>query len=103
MRLAIILALALASSPAVACHKYSIWHYPFPQRCPVITVARPLSKKPETFREQVKIPLPVIEFLPCPDADERLVGIAKLRALMDGRQSLQGETHGHVSEVAAAP
>jgi hypothetical protein len=36
-------------------------------------------------RERIEIPLPLLEFTPCPDADSRSSGIAKLRALMDAR------------------
>jgi hypothetical protein len=33
--IALALALTLAAQPAFACHRYSVWHYPSPQRCPL--------------------------------------------------------------------
>lgn len=34
----IVLAAALMVSPAQACHRFSVWKYPFPQRCAVAQV-----------------------------------------------------------------
>lgn len=88
-KLTLLLTLAFAN-PAEA-HCYSIWHYPWKQRCPVQRVAQieapappakpvdwpPLFDKPD-------IPLPSLkdmEFPPDCDADwcERLKGIGMLR------------------------
>ena len=33
--IALALALMLAASPAFACHLYSVWKYPWAQRCPL--------------------------------------------------------------------
>lgn len=33
MRLAITLAALIAAQPAAACHRFSRWYYPYPQRC----------------------------------------------------------------------
>jgi hypothetical protein len=41
--------------PASACHRFSRWHYPWPQRCKVDAVLPPTA--PETV-PQSEIPLP---------------------------------------------
>jgi hypothetical protein len=86
------------TSPAFAhCHIFSVWHYPKPQRC--FTALAPeqirnrgrrvsaLHQLPSVSAqlppERIEISLPAIEFIPCPDGDERFQGIAKLHALMD--------------------
>jgi hypothetical protein len=88
-----ILAMTLSTARSEA-HCFSHWHYPWKQRC--FTAMAPkrfasdtklASREPETFRErheQITIPLPALDFEACQDADERLQGIAKLRALSDG-------------------
>jgi hypothetical protein len=43
MRLALALALTLAADPAVACHRFSVWRFPYPQRCGVAHVQRVAS------------------------------------------------------------
>ena len=77
---------------ARACHIYSKWHYPYRQRCftayapvkaPVIGI-KPASRVPETSHERIEIIIPPLEWVPCPLADDRLTGIAKLRALGNG-------------------
>jgi hypothetical protein len=87
-------------SPAFAhCHIYRVWHYPKPQRC--FTALAPPRHIPEKlarreagfasvnesapFRERIDIPVPDIDFSPCPEGDEKLLRIAKLRALMSDR------------------
>jgi hypothetical protein len=76
--LAILLFFAPAQ-PAAACRRFSIWHYDFPQPCPI---ARP---------EAQAVPAPDI---PLPDlskitwgetGDGRLTAIGKLRILSSGR------------------
>jgi hypothetical protein len=91
--------LAIAPAQAAKCHIYSIWHYKKPQRCftayankPVFSYAKPASRVPGTSQERIdpvreqriEIPIPDMNWTPCPDADERWLGIAKLRALGDG-------------------
>ena len=82
------------SSPTFAhCHIYRVWHYPKPQRCFTalapfhakqgLSVAKPASRILETSQERIDIAIPPIDFMPCPDGNERLQGIAKLHALMD--------------------
>jgi hypothetical protein len=46
---------------------------------------KPASRVLETSRERIEIPLPDLGFEACPDGDDRLLGIARLRALNDGR------------------
>lgn len=38
MRAGLIVAAALMVSPAHACHRFSVWKFPFPQRCAVAHV-----------------------------------------------------------------
>jgi hypothetical protein len=88
------------------CHIFKVWHYPKPQRCftalaplpafhmkrisdrseiPSETDAKPASRVPETSHERIEIAIPNMDFVPCPDGDERFQGIAKLHALIDAR------------------
>jgi hypothetical protein len=43
MRLAFALVLTLAADPAVACHRFSVWRFPQPQRCGMAHVQRVAS------------------------------------------------------------
>ena len=82
------------------CHIYRVWHYKVPQRC--FTALAPIRKEArfvhlETFHEQISPRVPSIDLAPSqPHAppwptlegidwghvgDERMEGIAKLRAL----------------------
>ena len=79
--LAILLFFALAE-PAAACRRFSIWHYSFPQPCPI---ARP---------EAQAAPTPAAPDMSLPDlteitwgetGDGRLAAIGMLRALSDRR------------------
>jgi hypothetical protein len=65
----------LLATPAEA-HCYRIWHYPNPQRC--FTALAPALPP-----ERERIALPTLEWIECPPGDERMWGIAKLRALGD--------------------
>jgi hypothetical protein len=89
-----ILFLAITSfspSPAAAkCHLFAVWHYPKPQKCFTALAPRPISREIARREagfvpERIEIILPAIDFVPCPDGDERFQGIAKLHALMDAR------------------
>jgi len=87
----------LLASPAEAkCHIYSVWHYPKPQRCftayavPGITKLHPKIDSQPVLPERIEIKIEI----PIPDlsadwgggpVDERLLGIAKLRALSEDR------------------
>jgi hypothetical protein len=81
------------SPPAFAhCHIYRVWHYPKPQRCFTalapfhvkrLSDAKPDLRIYETFRERIDIAIPSMDFVPCPEGDERFQGIAKLHAIMD--------------------
>ena len=80
-----------------ACHHYTRWNYPWAQRCALVSIryrtaasllqivkirAKPVAAPTrvlETSREQIAIPVPSLEFAPCQEGSERLVGIAKLR------------------------
>jgi hypothetical protein len=79
--LVVLIFFALAE-PAVACRRYSIWHYNFPQPC--------LIDRPEAQAA----PAPAALVIPLPDlteitwgetGDGKLAAIGMLRALSDGR------------------
>ena len=79
--LVILIFLALAE-PAAACRRFSIWHYNFPQPCPIARA------------EAQAAPTPAAPDMPLPDlteitwgetGDGRLAAIGMLRALSDGR------------------
>lgn len=87
--LAVLTALSLASpaSPAQAgsCHIFSVWHYHFPQRCPVVlalaAVPPPPARPPALTEEQMQIALPSLENMEFPHnaPDERLKSVGVLR------------------------
>jgi hypothetical protein len=98
LRLTIFIALmSLSVAPTQACRLHTIWRYPWPQRCSGITFHRQPERleTPERIApkpERIAIPEPPItrcdefcvgwpsaEFVPCPEGDERLRGIALLR------------------------
>jgi hypothetical protein len=90
MNKAVFLAVLLSASPAVACHRFSRWAYPWPQRCAVARVQLPVSApappvKPDAPTDN-DIPLPSLdrmEFPPDPPSEllDRLKGIGLLRQL----------------------
>ena len=70
MRIVFLVGLIVFAQPAQACHRFSIWKYPSPQRCGVITrvVAKPAAA--------------VVSLAPPPVFDEesaRQRGLAQLR------------------------
>jgi hypothetical protein len=89
VKLAALVASVLIATPAAAkCHIYSVWHYPKPQKCFTALAPRISShfvNQPVTPPERIEIILPAVDFVPCPEGDERFQGIAKLHALMDAR------------------
>jgi hypothetical protein len=72
--LAILLFFALAQ-PAAACRRFSIWHYNFPQPCPIARAeAQAAPAAPD-------IPLPDLTKINCGEnGDGRLAAIGILRA-----------------------
>jgi hypothetical protein len=81
------LALILAASPAAACHRFSVWRYPFPQRC-----GRFASREvvPAPAPHPAPTPLPAEDedrtwyveiVIPPPDDGGRAAGLEKLKAL----------------------
>lgn len=83
-RLALPVWLAL-TCPASACHRFSIWLYPVPQRC---AVAPEKPAAPAAVPPTRDIPLPPLEWADPPDPPgwgqdqlDRLKGIGKLREL----------------------
>ena len=77
------------------CHIFRVWHYPKPQRCFTAYAPRPLphvkhaafegqtQERIVTKPERIDIMMPSMDFVACPEGDERLQGIAKLHALYD--------------------
>ena len=83
-----ILVMTLSTARSEAhCHIYHVWHYLKPQRCFVAlarSYVKPASRVPETSRDQIiEVPIPPLDFDACPEGDDKLMGIAKLRALSD--------------------
>jgi hypothetical protein len=76
----------LAATPAQA-RCFAIWHYKFPQHCRAEAYAALPHRNHRVVPPERKedIPLPNLDWIACPQGDERLEGIAKLRLLMDGR------------------
>src|SRR5580698_339854 len=79
--------LTLLATPADACHIYRVWHYPKPQRCFTALAPPNIMRRSHNvltaLPERIEISLPTLEWIDCPSGDERLLGIAKLRALED--------------------
>ncbi len=64
-------------------HCFSRWRYPWAQHCGGVPL-HGLQKQavPDLLPpEQIRIEFPPLDFTVCPEGDERLRGIAKLRAL----------------------
>ena len=79
--LVILIFFALAE-PAAACRRFSIWHYSFPQPCPI---AR-LEAQAATMPPAPDIPLPDLTEINWGEiGDGRLTAIGKLRVLSSGR------------------
>lgn len=62
IRLLVAVSLMGIADPALAgCHKFSIWHFPWPQRCAIFRVAAPLVVPvdvPLPPEKELDIPLP---------------------------------------------
>jgi hypothetical protein len=57
--------LILASTPAEACHRFTIWRYPTPQRC-VMALARAAPLPQVRIEVKPPIPLPSLVWTPAP-------------------------------------
>jgi hypothetical protein len=87
------LALALiliASTPveAAACHRYSHWFYPFPQRCAVarqMTFARVIRPHRPTSEPDMPLPSLARADLEGGEADDEAKGRLLLRAALEAR------------------
>ena len=78
--LAILFFFALAQ-PASACRRFSIWHYTFPQTCPI---ARAEARR--TCPAAPDMPLPDLTDINWGESgDGRLTAVGKLRVLSSGR------------------
>ena len=77
IRLGLALALMLAADPALACRLHSIWHYPWPQRCQVVALARPVVED-RWYVEITRMPDDV--------GEDRTIGIEALKRALGGSQ-----------------
>jgi hypothetical protein len=69
------------AQPASACRRFSIWHYTFPQPCPI---ARAEARR--TCPAAPDMPLPDLTDINWGESgDGRLTAIGKLRVLSSGR------------------
>jgi hypothetical protein len=82
MRLALALALTLAADPAAACHRFSVWRYPTPQRCGLRLAQEAHPRPSRQLREEGRPapPEPIDE-----DAD-RAKAIEKLKSILGDNQ-----------------
>jgi hypothetical protein len=72
MKNAILIAALVVASPAQACHRFHVWHYPVPQRC---DVAGPSDSAHIWFVEITKTPpLPATT-----EEDMRAAAVEKLK------------------------
>jgi hypothetical protein len=94
--------LLLIASPASACHRFSRWSYPWPQRCGGAAAQRPLTR---IAALEVAPPKPApgsaepIPSLPAPsnedlDAEERAQAIERLKAEFGIRAASRPLTEG---------
>jgi hypothetical protein len=80
--LLVILIFFAMAEPAAACRRFSIWHYSFPQPCPI---ARP-EVQAATAPPAPDIPLPDLTEINWGETgDGRLTAIGRLRVLSSGR------------------
>jgi len=83
------LALIGAAEPASACHHYSIWKNPWPQRCPSKSVyfrpksvpIRPSPSAPVEDRSWY-VEITRLPDLPVPEDLERAAAVSRLKGLM---------------------
>lgn len=79
--------LTLTSTSMTEAHCYKIWKFPKQQRCFTALVQGQKStgkvEKSGTVREQIDIPVPLLDFAVCPEGDERMLGIARIRDLLN--------------------
>ena len=89
-RLMIIAALMAIAQPAVACHRFHIWKYPWPQRCSVAgqVHARVVTTAPQPLPiprpKEPSLPLPALEWVAQPDCPEEIRGRLLLRVKLNG-------------------
>jgi hypothetical protein len=67
-RLVIAALLIAAADPALACHRFSVWHFPWPQRCSVVAEPRPAQPKASTSDD---MPLPDLSPITGEEPDEQ--------------------------------
>jgi hypothetical protein len=68
--------LAIGSAEAAACHHFSRWHYPWPQRCGA-AASRPATAEDRSWYVEITVP----PKLPKPE-DERERGIDQLKDML---------------------
>jgi len=81
MRAMFIAGLIAASTPAHACHRYRVWHYPWPQRCGIARPVHPVA--PQTAKaDWAGTPTARIDEIAPNDELGRNEALVKLRSLM---------------------
>ena len=73
---------ALFVSPVYACHRFSVWKYPYPQRCSVTERLAQAPLLPIPLPPIKDMPLPSIDYADPPDADGELGERLKALGLM---------------------
>lgn len=76
----------VVASPALgACHKFSVWNYPWPQRCaparPVMS-ARLIVDPPLPPVNEVNVDIPLPDLSPITDNDLFIEGLDRLGAIL---------------------
>jgi hypothetical protein len=89
MRTKIAIAIILmGAQPALACHRFSRWYYPYPQRCsvrsPIVNIKQSIINTivPVNIKKDDDMPIP---FLDTWDVTERDAAIVKLRLQIEGK------------------
>jgi hypothetical protein len=85
------LSCTLLATPAEACHRFSVWKYPWPQRCGLAptTIARHAARRaaPKLIfppSQEVAIPLPTLEAIDWGAvADDDARGRLELKAILE--------------------
>jgi hypothetical protein len=80
-----LLGLIVVAPAEAACHKFSYWAYPWPQRCPTIVTPARIIRGAQAPPPAINISLPTLTSIDWGEtADERLRGMVALRIKLQG-------------------